>query len=119
MLNYRYFSLLSLLLTFLLGCSEIPENHDPVIGIWSRTKMNGSESLREEWIFNDVYLGRYQKYESDVLILKSDFSWEVKNGVYTISYPGLSRTPEQVKIVNSQEVEQLQTLSGQTLASRE
>jgi hypothetical protein len=119
MLNYRCFSLFSLLLTSLLGCSEIPENHDPVIGIWSQTKVNGSESLREEWIFNDVYLGRYQQYESDVLVLKSDFSWEVTNGVYTISYPGLARAPEKVKIINNQEVEQLQTLSGQTLALRE
>lgn len=111
--------LLGLLMTSFLGCSDIPENHDPVIGIWSQTEVKGSATFREEWIFNDAYLGRYQQYESDELILKTDFTWQVKNSIYTLSYPGLSREQEQVKIIKNEEDLMLKTLAGETLASRE
>ena len=75
------------------NCSRIPENNDPVIGIWSRLDVNevnetSREAVRQEWIFNDVYLGRYHRYENNTLVLKTDFNWEVNDGMYTINYPG-------------------------------
>ena len=83
------------------NCTRIPENNDPVIGIWSRMDVNqldenAQEAVRQEWIFNDVYLGRYHRYENNTLVLKTDFNWEIQDGVYTINYPGTDMTSNQV-----------------------
>ena len=117
-----------LLLTVLLatsvnGCSEIPENNDPVIGIWSRYGVvEGTaqkSSQREEWIFNDAYLGRYHRYEGLNITIRTDFTWSEAQGVYTIEYPGLDRAPEQVIIRQNPDGTTLETLKGELLAHRE
>lgn len=105
------------------GCSEIPENNDPVIGIWSRTDLSdgpaGKTTQREEWIFNDAYLGRYHFYENGTISIQTDFRWENNGSVYIIEYPGLDRIADQVTIKDSQDTEMLQDLKGEVLAQRE
>ena len=96
-------SLLVLLIVCSVGsCSEIPENTDPVIGIWAQTQAPKDSRVkhmeREEWIFNDVYLGRYNRYQGDELVVESDFQWEAHADVYTIQYPGLKKVEDVVKI---------------------
>src|SRR5690606_932222 len=88
----KLFSLLSILgIIAISNCSQIPENNDPILGIWSRsqsTDLSGktAETLREEWIFNDVYLGRYQSYSNSKLVFYTDFKWSVDRGNYSITY---------------------------------
>lgn len=75
------------------NCSRIPENNDPVLGIWVKAEFLDTDASRnnttptsEEWIFNDVYLGRYHRYSDDEIVFYTDFRWDVIDGVYTISY---------------------------------
>lgn len=115
---------LAFVLVFLFqGCSEVPENNDPVIGIWSRLEVPEGATykghIREEWIFNDVYLGRYQRYEGSQIILKSDFQWESAAGFYRIEYPGLDKPADEVKIVRHEEGEHLENRKGVVFAERE
>ncbi len=111
------------LATSLNSCSEIPENNDPVIGIWSRNELSAGSvqksSLREEWIFNDVYLGRYHRYEGQNITLQTDFSWSEDQGVYTIEYPGLDWAPQQAIIRQKPDGTTLETLQGEIMAHRE
>ncbi|MDG1572209.1 hypothetical protein OZ410_07765 [Robiginitalea sp. M366] len=111
------------LLMAVSSCSEIPENDDPVIGIWSRTEIAQEPAqkvtLREEWIFNDVYLGRYQRYEGSQITFKSDFSWEFSQGFYHIEYPGTDLPSDVVKIVLREGSELLEDHQGEILATRE
>jgi hypothetical protein len=106
------------------SCSEIPENNDPVIGVWARTETadapEGKTVLREEWIFNDAYLGRYHRYRGEIIELRSDFSWKVEQDRYTIAYPGLDREPDQVIIeTSSPGPALLKTDRGEVLAHKE
>src|SRR3990167_2052477 len=97
----KLFSLLAIVGIILASnCSRIPENNDPVIGIWSNVvsaNASGSDksASRQEWIFNDAYLGRYHSYENTKLAVKTDFKWVHENGKYTISYPGTD-FPDQI-----------------------
>lgn len=72
------------------SCTEIPENNDPIIGIWSKSIISdtGNQLSKREWTFNDAYLGRYHSYTYDNIVFITDFQWEVNDGIYTISYPG-------------------------------
>jgi hypothetical protein len=118
--NYlKSFILLAASLFAIQGCSEIPEIDDPVIGVWSRTQTDAEKTIREEWIFNDVYLGRYHYYENQTIKIKTDFGWQVNREIYTITYPGLERVPEIVIIKRKTDYELLETLSGETIATRE
>ncbi|QLG46177.1 hypothetical protein [Costertonia aggregata] len=106
------------------NCSRIPENNDPVIGIWSKVEVKNTSStnkatVRQEWIFNDAYLGRYHRYESKNLTLKTDFSWKVEKDTYTISYPGTDKPDDIVKMETSTEIEFLKENTGEVLAIRE
>jgi len=106
------------------NCSRIPENNDPVIGIWTKTELNdntaaGKQTLRKEWIFNDAYLGRYQEYASSLLVFKTDFKWEEADGVYTISYPGTDMLPANVRMKESPEGITLEDEKGNILAKKE
>lgn len=105
------------------NCSRIPENNDPVIGIWSKVvSAQGSElteTVRQEWIFNDVYLGRYQRYEGSELVFKTDFQWTIENSVYTVRYPGTDMTEVQVMRKDSPEGELLEDHDGNVMAIRE
>lgn len=112
-----------LILVMTSSCTEIPENDDPVIGIWAQLQSPKDQSAkymgREEWIFNDVYLGRYHFYEGSELKLESDFQWEAHGGVYTIKYPGLNKGADVVKIKQIEEKTLLMDLKGNVIAYRE
>lgn len=121
----RVYALCSLVfvLSFPAGCSEIPENDDPVIGIWAQTRApedSGAKHLeRVEWIFNDAYLGRYHVYEGSDITVSSDFQWEARGTVYTIQYPGLKKVEDVVQIKQSAEGIVLIDRDGNILAFRE
>jgi hypothetical protein len=118
-----FFIVLAILLSVPQSCSQVPENNDPVIGIWSRTETETQTdlkaSVREEWIFNDVNLGRYHRYEGGAMSAQSDFQWNVQGKIYTIVYPNLERLPDQVIIQHAESATLLLTQDGETLARRE
>lgn len=107
------------------NCSRIPDNNDPVLGIWSNTlttlenakDQNGVE--REEWIFNDVYLGRYHRYVGNSIVIETDFSWEVTDGAYTISYAIPELSSVEVVMTQSEENDLLELPSGEVFATRQ
>lgn len=107
------------------NCSRIPENDDPVIGIWSDTQLNvtlqaKNQTIKKEWIFNDAYLGRFHSYNNGVLEIVTDFKWSEEDGIYTISYPGLENKTDDVVSMNASNVEsKLQYTNGDILAFRE
>ena len=103
-------------------CSRVPENNDPVLGIWVSTELTSDESAKnvstitnEEWIFNDVFLGRYHRYSENEIIYYTDFRWEVNDDdVYTISYSVEGMTSVQVSLKN----ESLELENGEVFATR-
>lgn len=121
----KLFSFLAIVaIIFASNCSRIPENNDPVIGIWSNTEvLLGSETakqvIRQEWIFNDVYLGRYHRYHGSNLEVVTDFNWKQEDGIYTIGYPGTDMPDDRVSMKNSDEGERLEDAQGNVLAHRE
>lgn len=107
------------------NCSRIPENNDPVLGIWVRTELpedataSKQTEISEEWIFNDVYLGRYHRYDENDIVFLTDFSWEVVDGIYTISYSQGDLTEVQVSLIQSgNNSETLQLDNGEVFAIR-
>jgi hypothetical protein len=120
----RFFSLVAILaIVIASNCSRIPENNDPVIGVWSRTEVRqsttGKLSERQEWIFNDAYLGRYHSYEGNTVVFKTDFKWEQEDGLYTISYPGTDMVTAEVRMKEELEEVILQDEKGNILAKKE
>ncbi len=121
----KLFSLLAIVtIISVSNCTKIPENNDPIIGIWSRVDVStdqeaGRQTIRQEWIFNDVYLGRYHSYEGSQLDVKTDFSWTQEDGIYTISYPGTDMPEQRVSMKNSEEGTVLEDVQGNILALRE
>jgi hypothetical protein len=106
------------------NCSRIPENNDPIIGIWAKlevvtTSETGRQTNREEWIFNDVYLGRYHQYNGNTLSIKTDFSWTKENDIYTISYPGTEMPTQYVQMKDKNAEIVLEDTQGNILAHRE
>ena len=122
----KLFSFLAIIGIILASnCSRIPENNDPVIGIWTNIEVkNQSETskstIRQEWIFNDVYLGRYHSYTNEQRDELTDFKWTEDDGVYTLSYPGMTNKPDDiVTMIGTKQGTILEDTSGQTLATRE
>jgi hypothetical protein len=76
-------------------------------------------SIRQEWIFNDAYLGRYHRYEGSKLAFKTDYSWEHEDGVYTISYPGTDMPKDVVSMKEDGQSAVLEDEKGNVLAIRE
>lgn len=122
----RLFSFLAIIGIILASnCSRIPENNDPIIGIWSKTQVQSvseteKQTNRQEWIFNDAYLGRYHNYSNGEMNVVTDFKWTEEDGVYTIAYPGLENKSNDVATmieVDSKTI--LKATDGQTLATRE
>ncbi len=120
----RIFSFISILaIIFASNCSRIPENNDPVIGKWIKVDIETSiqnSNTKNEWIFNDVYLGRFHSYENERLEVITDFQWDEEDGIYTISYPGLeNKANDVVQISDSEEGILLKNMQGQILAYRQ
>lgn len=112
-----------LAIIFVSNCTRIPENNDPIIGIWNDKNLSSaaksSETVHHEWTFNDAYLGRYQSYENNKLAFKTDFRWSEEDGVYTISYPGTDLAVDMVSMKGSLEGDMLEYQNGSLLAIRE
>jgi hypothetical protein len=121
----KFFSFIAIVSIILASnCSRIPENNDPVIGIWSSLSVltnseTGKVTTRFEWIFNDAYLGRYHIKENGNVVAKTDFRWEQTDGVYTISYPGMEKANDMVMMKDSPEHATLEDNKGNVLAIRE
>ncbi|WP_375325176.1 hypothetical protein [Flagellimonas sp. GZD32] len=121
----KLFSLLSIIAILAVSnCSEIPENNDPILGIWAKTEIStstdkGSSTTREEWIFNDVYLGRYQSYSDSKLVFYTDFKWSEENGTYTIIYGDPQVQDITVSMQKAKQPEILTLENGSVFATRE
>jgi hypothetical protein len=110
---------------FLANCSRIEQNNDPIIGIWSQSKIittenSSKQTVRKEWIFNDVYLGRYHEISGTTITLKTDFNWSKQGDIYTIEYRGLEDKPiNYITIENLEDDFFLKNKDGATMAIRE
>jgi len=121
----KLFSLLSIIgIVAISNCSRVPENNDPILGIWAKTESSsidgkGSDATREEWIFNDVYLGRYQSYSNSKLVFYTDFRWSEENGTYTIIYGDPQVEDITVSLEQNGSPEILALENGSVFATRE
>jgi len=121
----KLFSLLSIVgIIAVSNCTQIPENNDPILGIWFKTDTStvegkGTETTREEWIFNDVYLGRYQKFSNSRLIFYTDFKWSVDKGDYSITYGDPELADITLNIEQAKNPESLTLENGSVFATRE
>lgn len=120
----KFFSLLSIVCIIAISnCTSIPENNDPILGIWARANSasdnKNENATREEWIFNDVYLGRYQSYSDSNLLFYTDFKWSEENGVYTIIYSDTEITDVIVSLEQTNDPEILALENGTVFATRE
>ncbi|MEP2278309.1 hypothetical protein [Maribacter sp.] len=122
----KFLSLLAICaIVFLANCSRIEQNTDPIIGIWSQSELIVTESsarqtVRKEWIFNDVFLGRYHEIDGSTITLKTDFNWSKQGDIYTVEYKGLDGKPNNVITIKATEDSYyLQKKDGATLAIRE
>jgi hypothetical protein len=118
---FSFFAIIGILLAS--NCTRITENNDPVIGIWSHISADGGitqkQTIRQEWIFNDAYLGRYHTYHNKNLTVISDFKWVRKDSVYVISYPGLDKEEDIVLMTQTENETILADEEGNVLAIRE
>lgn len=117
----------------IFSCSEIPENNDPILGIWAKTTTSESGvDSKQEWIFNDAYKGRFHSYTNDNVAFLTDFRWVIEGDTYTITYPETDMPSDQVKIKtaelaagtektseNASTAVILEETNGETLAFRE
>jgi len=122
----KLFSLLAIIGIILVSnCSRIPENNNPVIGIWSDVKVSEAtttskkQTLRQEWIFNDAYLGRYHQKTNGSITFKTDFRWTYENEVYIITYPGTDMEAETVSMQNGHDAAMLADAEGNVMAVQE
>jgi len=122
----KLLSLLAILaIIFSSNCSRIEQNNDPIIGIWieaasSQEGSTAKSTTRKEWIFNDVYLGRYHEINNGQILLQSDFKWSQEDGIYTVEYRGLEDKPNDiVTIKTTPDGTLLQQNNGDLLAIRE
>lgn len=112
-------------IVFLANCSKIEQNNDPIIGIWSQSKIittenSSKQTVRKEWIFNDVYLGRYHEINGTTITIKTDFNWSKQGDIYTIEYRGLEDKPNNyITIQNLEDDFILKNKDGATMAIRE
>lgn len=106
------------------NCTRIPENDDPVLGAWSKTQIRSATDrqefvLKEEWIFNDAYLGRYHQYQNNTITFETDFRWSNTDDVYTLTYGEEELQDVEFTMNMSGEPEQLEFIDGNILAVRE
>ena len=121
----KFLSLLALVIIIAMSnCSEIPVNNDPILGIWSKSQISltnseNSNEIREEWIFNDAYLGRYHSYTNDDLDFYTDFNWSLEDETYTIIYSGTDKPTVKVNLEEAVTPELLAYKNGNIFAIRE
>lgn len=122
----KFLSLMAICaIIFSANCSRIEQNNDPIVGIWFQSEaeiISGSSksTLRKEWIFNDVYLGRYHEINGNNITLQTDFKWSKEDDVYTLEYRGLENVPtDRLKIVKTTEGTILEKIDGDYMAIRE
>ena len=122
----RFLSLMAICaIIFLANCSRIEQNNDPIIGIWAQSKIlttenSSKQTIRKEWIFNDVYLGRYHEISGSTITLKTDFNWSRQGDIYTIEYRGLEDKPTHIfSIIKEEDGIYLENIEGGTLAVKE
>ncbi|TLF45597.1 hypothetical protein [Maribacter aurantiacus] len=122
----KFLSLMAICaIIFSANCSRVEQNNDPIIGIWFQTGTeisNGSSKsiLRKEWIFNDVYLGRYHEINGNNITLQTDFKWSKEGDIYTIEYRGLENVPvDRLKIIETDQGTILEKVDGEHVAIRE
>lgn len=75
------------------NCSKIEIADDPVLGIWQHNlqipmEAEGIEIDAEEWIFNDLYKGRFHGYKDGEIVYEMDYHWNFENGGYSLIYNG-------------------------------
>ncbi len=122
----RLFSLLALAMVIAISnCTRVPENNDPILGIWSKAavaednKGQNIVSQRQEWIFNDAFLGRYHSYADGKLEFYTDFGWSVSDGMYTIEYRGTDMPDAHVTLKKKEQPQTLAQQDGSLFATRE
>lgn len=113
-----------LLVLFLTSCSKIEENNDPIIGIWKNTVKTATNTNKmvidnEEWIFNDVYLGRFHGYKKGQVVFLTDFKWTLNNGTYIVSYPGTDFPDDFVQLRETDEGSVLIRTEGKIFALKQ
>lgn len=113
-----------LLLVLVTSCSKIEENNDPIIGIWKHTVKTATNTNKmvidnEEWIFNDVYLGRFHGYKDGQVVFLTDFKWTLDNGTYIVSYPGTDFPNDVVEMKETEESILLIRAEGKIFAQKE
>lgn len=121
---FSFLAIIGILLSS--NCTRIAENNDPVIGIWTHLSTGDASktqkqdiTIKQEWIFNDAFLGRYHTYINKELTVISDFKWSIKDNSYVISYPGLDREEDIVQMEETEDGTILTDNEGQVLAVRE
>lgn len=122
----RIFSLLAIVAIVLASnCSRIPENNNAVIGIWSAIEVKSAgltakqQTIRQEWIFNDAYLGRYHHKTNGKITFKTDFKWSYDDDLYIISYPGTDMEEQIVSMTVAEGSSTLADAQGNIMATRE
>lgn len=114
----------TLLLVLFTSCSKIEVNEDPIIGIWKHTVKTATNTNKmviddEEWIFNDVYLGRFHGYKGGKVVFLTDFKWTFNNGTYIVSYPGTDFPDDSVQMKVTDEGTILFRTEGKIFAHRQ
>lgn len=108
---------------FSANCSRIEENNDPIIGIWygpTEVAVSSAKSdIKQEWIFNDVYLGRYHEFQNGEIITLTDFKWSFKDDHYEVTYGKKDMPIHRFNIKESDNGQLLQTQEGFQLAAKE
>ena len=112
------------LLLLVASCSKIEENHDPIIGIWKNSVKTATNTNKmvvdsEEWIFNDVYLGRFHGYKNGEIVFLTDFKWSVNGDVYMVSYPGTDFPDDFVQMQETEEGTVLIRTQGNIFAQKQ
>ncbi|APQ17422.1 hypothetical protein [Maribacter hydrothermalis] len=112
------------LLVLVTSCSKIEQNNDPIVGIWKHTvktatNLNKMVVDNEEWIFNDVFLGRFHGYKSGKVVYQTDFKWSVNGNIYIVSYPGTDFPDDFVKIKETDEGTVLMRIEGKVFAEKQ
>lgn len=75
------------------NCSKVDIAEDPVLGIWkhelqSSVTAEGVQIEAQEWIFNDLFKGRFHGYTEGEIVYEMDYHWFIEGDIYTLTYNG-------------------------------